>query len=61
MKHKPPRVAINVRLDASLLEALNETAEELVVSRNLLVETAVRQLLERMGDLLVAAARGGAA
>lgn len=43
-----PRRAIAIRLPVDLLEALEETADELVVSRNLLVEKAVAAFLEHL-------------
>jgi metal-responsive CopG/Arc/MetJ family transcriptional regulator len=46
MRHpRPPRKAIQVRLPAELLEVLDETADELVVSRNLIIERALERFL----------------
>jgi metal-responsive CopG/Arc/MetJ family transcriptional regulator len=46
MRHpRPPRKGIHVRLPAELLEALDETADELVVSRNLIIERALERFL----------------
>lgn len=43
-----PRTSIAVRIRTDLVEALEETADELVVSRNLLVERAVEEYLRRL-------------
>ena len=45
---RPERRAVNLRLRVDLLEALDETAEEIVVSRNRLVEIAVESYLSRL-------------
>lgn len=43
-----PRRAISVRLPLDVIEALDETADELVVSRNVLVEYAVVDYLREL-------------
>lgn len=45
---KAPRRPITLRLDAALVEALEETAEELVVGRNRLVELAIERYLNEL-------------
>lgn len=45
---RPPRRAITLRLDPAIVEALEETADELVLGRNLLVERAIVAYLERL-------------
>lgn len=52
----PVKVVVAVRLRPELVEALDETATELVVSRNRLVETAVEEYLWRLGDRMAAGA-----
>lgn len=42
------RVPVSIRLRPEVLEALDETAEELVMSRNVLVERAVVTFLEAL-------------
>lgn len=43
-----PRRAISVRLPLDVIEALDETADELIVSRNVLVEHAVVDYLRAL-------------
>jgi metal-responsive CopG/Arc/MetJ family transcriptional regulator len=49
-----PRRAVSIRMREDLAEALDETAKELIVSRNRLVEIAVEEYLWRIGDRLAA-------
>jgi metal-responsive CopG/Arc/MetJ family transcriptional regulator len=49
-----PRRAVSIRMREDLAEALDETAKELIVSRNRLVEIAVEEYLGRIGDRLAA-------
>lgn len=39
---------LSIRMDAGLLEALDETADEVMVSRSRLIELAVESFLERI-------------
>lgn len=52
----PVRSVISIRLRPELVEALEETADELLVSRNKLIEIALDEYLARVGDRLVAGA-----
>lgn len=45
---RPARRSVNLRIRDDLLEALDETAEELVVGRNRLVEIALESYLSRL-------------
>lgn len=47
-----PRVVLTARIEAGLVEMLNETAVEFGVSRNKLVDLAIREWLNTCGERL---------
>lgn len=46
------RIATAVRFPPEIVEALDETADHFAVSRNLLINRAVVEYLDRLGDRL---------
>ena len=54
--HTDPLVALNVRIPESLLKRLDEEADRCLISRRVVIEQAVRGLLEMLEEADAAAA-----